>query len=443
MPTSADTVTFDANSFNTTADTCTVNADVVGSTVVCGAMGGILDFSANNNSPTFTTFSCSGTGVRTLNMGNGTWTITGNATTIINFSIGTSLTFSAGSSVFNCTYSGSTGTRTIVGNGSFPLNSLKVSAGSDAVAPNGLSSKNIDFTGYTGAMTITTNNMVCTGNITFGTGMTTVLTGNSLQLTGTGIQNLTSNGVTLNFGFNVNGVGGTVLLVDALVMNSTKTLTLSQGTFNANNNNLSVGAFSASNSSARTITMGSGTWTLTGTGTIWTTATTSGLTLNANASTIQINNASASSKTFSSGTATFNNLQLTGTGSGTFIIGTQTNTNTFNNFTVDTPPHTVQIFAGKTLVVTNPVGLVWSGTSGNLNTFQSTTGGVAWTISMSGGIVSEDFISLQDSAATGGAIFYAGANSTNVSGNTGWIFTVPPAVPGTSMRNALANAIMI
>jgi hypothetical protein len=34
---------------------------------------------------------------------------------------------------------------------------------------------------------------------------------------------------------------------------------------------------------------------------------------------------------------------------------------------------------------------------------------------------------LKDNTATGGATFYAGANSTNVSGNTGWTFTAPSA----------------
>jgi len=36
-----------------------------------------------------------------------------------------------------------------------------------------------------------------------------------------------------------------------------------------------------------------------------------------------------------------------------------------------------------------------------------------------------DYMSIKDSTATGGAAWYAGANSTNVSGNTGWIFSAP------------------
>jgi hypothetical protein len=40
--------------------------------------------------------------------------------------------------------------------------------------------------------------------------------------------------------------------------------------------------------------------------------------------------------------------------------------------------------------------------------------------------VSVDYLSIQDSNATGGAAWYAGTTSTNVSNNLGWIFTAPP-----------------
>jgi hypothetical protein len=40
--------------------------------------------------------------------------------------------------------------------------------------------------------------------------------------------------------------------------------------------------------------------------------------------------------------------------------------------------------------------------------------------------VSVGFLSIRDSNATGGAGWYAGTTSTNVSNNLGWIFTAPP-----------------
>jgi len=48
------------------------------------------------------------------------------------------------------------------------------------------------------------------------------------------------------------------------------------------------------------------------------------------------------------------------------------------------------------------------------------------TLSKSSGIVSVDYLSIQDSNATGGATWYAGANSVDAGNNTGWIFTAPP-----------------
>ncbi len=50
----------------------------------------------------------------------------------------------------------------------------------------------------------------------------------------------------------------------------------------------------------------------------------------------------------------------------------------------------------------------------------------AATVSKASGIVSCDYLTIQNSTATGGATWYAGANSTNVSGNTGWIFSGAP-----------------
>jgi hypothetical protein len=55
----------------------------------------------------------------------------------------------------------------------------------------------------------------------------------------------------------------------------------------------------------------------------------------------------------------------------------------------------------------------------------ASTPGSAATVSKSTHGVSADYLVIQDSTATGGAVWYAGANSVNVSNNTGWIFTSP------------------
>jgi hypothetical protein len=47
-----------------------------------------------------------------------------------------------------------------------------------------------------------------------------------------------------------------------------------------------------------------------------------------------------------------------------------------------------------------------------------------------------DYLSIKDSNATGGAAWYAGTHSTNVSNNLGWTFTAPP-VPSATNSNFL------
>jgi hypothetical protein len=68
-----------------------------------------------------------------------------------------------------------------------------------------------------------------------------------------------------------------------------------------------------------------------------------------------------------------------------------------------------------------------SGTAGSLVIINS-TGGVPHTLSKASGVVSADYLDIQLSSATGGAFWYAGANSDDRGDNTGWIFTAPPVV---------------
>lgn len=96
VPTSADDVIFDAASGG---GTCTPTVDITIRSLTCGAFTGTIDWSANNKNVTLNLvtsgFNGSGTGTRTINMGNGTWTIAGN---LFSFSTATNLTFNANSS---------------------------------------------------------------------------------------------------------------------------------------------------------------------------------------------------------------------------------------------------------------------------------------------------------------------------------------------------------
>lgn len=420
-PSASDDVIFDAASGG---GTVLVGADVNVKSITIGTFTGTLNFAATN--PTMQTFSNSGTGVRTLTMGTGSWTISGNNGTIFDQSTTTNLTFSATTATVILSYSGATGTRTFqIGTVVFG-GTLNISSGSDAIklfSSTGGSYGNINFTGFTGSLGGGgSTGITITGNFTLGSGMTTAdvdATHPFVFSSGT-TQTITSNGVTLNHGITVQTAGTNIVLADALTLGALHTLTLTTGTFNANNFNVSCGLLASSGTGTRTLTMGTGTWSLTGVGTILTFATATNLTLSAASCTLKITDTSSSSKTLSLGAVTGGNIYggitVTAGGSGA-VIFSPTATTTISTF-ICIGPKTLTFAATRTFAVTN-----WyiTGSYGNLVTIASSSAGSAFTLSVASGVVTSRYVSLQDSTATGGATFYA-INSVNVSGNTGWTF---------------------
>lgn len=129
---------------------------------------------------------------------------------------------------------------------------------------------------------------------------------------------------------------------------------------------------------------------LSGTGTVW--APDSAFVLTPGTSTIKLTDASSSAKTFAGAGFTYNNIWMTGVGTGAYTI---TGSNTFNDFKVDTPPHTVNFQATSNQTVSS---FTVNGTPGNLMTLQSTVSGTQWILSSSN-TISCDYLSLQDSRA--------------------------------------------
>ena len=414
LPSSADDVVFDGNSGG---GTVTVGFNINVKSITGGAFTGTLDF--GNTNPTMQTFNFSGTGVRTLTMTNmGVMTLTGNGTTIWNTTTTTNLTLNSGGTL-DCTYSGSTGTRTIQAQ-TLTIGNVKISAGSDTVLTTLSRYTDLDFTGFTGTWGNSTTTLF--GNLTLNTGMS-VTSGTGLltfSATKTGIVFKTNN-VNFNRPITIDGVGIGLTLTGNLDMSgaSARALTLTNGSFNANGFNVTCGSFSSSNSNVRTLTMSSGNWTLTGTGTIWTTGTATNLTMtDLNTSKIFITDTSASSKTIATGggaTSIFGTITVTPGGTGAIIF--DANNKTINTFIVK-GPKTITFPSTKTYTVTN-----WNvnGSYGNPVTINASTPGSAFTLSVASGIVKSRYVSLQDCTASGGATFFA-VNSTDVSGNTGWIF---------------------
>lgn len=395
-------------------------ADAYTSTGAITLTSGTLD--ANNKNITATAFSSSGAITRTLNMGSGTWTLTGNNTTVWNTAALSNFTF-IGTGVINCTYSGGTGTRTInTGTvfSTFAAPDFRVTAGTDIVSITNLYAVNVNFTGFNGTLA-GAGAILTSGNVTLAAASVTY-NGTITLSPQTGTSTFSTSGLSLLSGIVINGPA-TVQLADALTTSGQFTHTA--GTFDANNMSVTIAKFNANTVGTKTLLMGNGTWTLTGnTGRIWDTAS-SNMTLNAGSSTIVMSDATANTKQFNGQVYTYNNLWLTGGGTGIFQIGLGTGSpNTFNNLKID-PGLTVQFFAGST---TNVSSFTVIGSSGSLITLTSTTNGTAWNLVKSGGGISvSNYLSLRDSAASPALTWYAGTDSVDVSGNRGWIFTRPPS----------------
>jgi len=268
----------------------------------------------------------------------------------------------------------------------------------------------LNCTGFTGTLALGSAALITTGSITLGSGMTVTASGGGFDVRGFG-GTFTSNGVTGSW--YLIGRSATLTLGDALTITGALE-TGNSGSLNTNGQAVSCGSLSIA---VGTLTLGASTVTVTGTGTVISLA--AGITVSAGTSTLKVTDASASSKTINLGGKTINNLWLTGAGSGAFLI---TESFTCADFKVDTPPHSIIVTAGKTITCTTSFTV--NGTAGNLMTFESSLAGSSFSLSKSSGAVNQQYLSLKDSAAGGGATWNA-AFSTNVSGNSGWTFNNP------------------
>ena len=278
------------------------------------------------------------------------------------------------------------------------------------------------------------------GDVILNSSMTSTSGGGMIFMNSNTTQHLDAKGISLGSAIaGVDKPNSTLQLLSDYVSTNTSSLTLNSsmsstaiGTFDANGHNVTTVAVNSSSSATRTIDMSSGTWTLTGTGTVWQFSTMTNLTLNAGTSTIAITDNSSSTKTIAHGSAmTLANLTVTGGGTGAIIFGA--NALTLNNLTVSSSPTTLTFTSGAGSTTTIGGSFTATGSPGNLITINASTGGSQAILSKSSGKVSCNYLSLQDSKATGGAAWYAGANSTNISDNTGWAFYGPPGGYGNLM----------
>lgn len=254
-------------------------------------------------------------------------------------------------------------------------------------------------------------------------GVTFVNSG-TLRMGNRSAATLTTGGVDIGYSLIIESVGSTVTLGSNYITPSGnyRPFTLSTGTFNAAGYNLTLSTLTNNSGSTRTLTMGSGTWTLNGTGTVLAQSAT-GLTLSAASSTIVVADTSATSKTVQGLGLTYGTLTV----SGDNVILQGSNTFTTVNVNNAGLSNGLKFTAGITTTVTN---FTTNGSSGNLAKILTTSAGSAATLTTGSSRISVDYMSIKDSTATQANTWYAGANSTNVSGNTNWLFTAPPASGG-------------
>lgn len=130
--------------------------------------------------------------------------------------------------------------------------SIRITTGSGTInIGSGFAWNNIDFTGFSGTWNAAAINIY--GNVTLSPTMTSVFASTPLAfLKASGIQTITSNGVTINTGITVNSSGVTVACADALTLGSTRTLTMTAGTMQLKNGVTStVGSFAATSANVK------------------------------------------------------------------------------------------------------------------------------------------------------------------------------------------------
>ena len=451
-------------------------------------------------------FSSSNSNTRVIAFGTGKIVLIATSGTIFTTSTATGLTVTGTNPLIQAT-AGGAGTRSItIGTvGEANAISVDVTSGSDIISLGTTSGsyKNVDFTGFTGTVSVG-NSILVFGNWNYGgTTIQGVGAGTVTFSATSGTKTITSNGFSFPGNVTFNGVGGTFQLQDALTSGATRTCTLTNGTLDLASYTLTIGLFSSSNSNTRVLAFGTGKMVLTGLNTtVYTTSTGTGLTMTgtrtievtgvgllgdtrvisgaqtaaggvaANAANFYIQ---AGADTISLGTANrvYGTLNFTGFSGSTLgdiapqiygdlvlsstmtvaggtnfwvFLATTSQSITTSGVTINNPitfdgiggswamqdaltlgstraltmtNGTLQLKAGTT----NTVGSI--ATSGTNQKFlQSTTPGTQATLSDASGTNTVSYLTIQDSNATGGAVFQAFTSNLNVDSgnNTGWKF---------------------
>jgi hypothetical protein len=374
----------------------------------------------NNRTLTALTWSSSNSNTRSILFGTGKISVNGSGTSL--FAMSTTTNFSyTGTTTVEINNATATAATVTMGTSSTEAQVLNFNIISGSYALTLLNAKNVNFTGFTGSLVNSARtiygNLILVSGVTYTAGTSTTTFGAT-----SGTQQITSATQTLDFPVTINGIGGTVQLVDALTIGATRAVTLTNGTFDANGQNVSIGTFASTAQGPRTIAFGSGTWSVSGA--TFNVSNTSGMTVTGAGI---LSMTSASAKAFTGGYVNGKWPTLRQGGAGALTVTANGGGVYFANMTNNTQPATVTYTVSLQYIYD---AFALAGTSGNLITINTATSGTKALLNLvSGRVASSDYLSIQDSYAEPiTTTWYAGANSTNVSGNVGWIFTAAPAL---------------
>lgn len=358
-----------------------------------------------------------GNAVRSIDFTAGAFNIKGSGVTVLTHGYN-NLSY-VGTPLFTLTYTGGTGARTLSSTSSTEAGAPNVAflGGTDSVSLGNYNS--VDFTNFAG--TLSSGARTIWGDLKISSGMTVATSTSATTFAkSSGTQTLTTAGKTFDFPVTKSGAG-TLVLADDLTMGSTRVLTHTAGTLNDGGYNISARELTSSGATSRTLAFNGGTWSLSLAGVAFT-ASGSGLTTTGTGSVVSLTAATA--KTFAGNGFDYSSMTLNQGGAGVLTVS---GNNTFKDWSATTKPSQFTVTTGTTQTFQS---FTLSGTAGNLVTIRnsSTVGANAHTFTKPSGTVNVDYLDIQRSNATGGAAWYAGANSTNSGTNTGWIFTAAPAV---------------
>lgn len=374
-------------------------------------------FSSNNSNAR--TFDITGSAVTYTDSGT-VWQ-TATATLMVLNVTGSTITFSdstassktfqfAGLTLNDITISGS-------GSGSYTVNSIGAfrdwsisGSGAPTIQWHGTCDmRNLVFTAFNGTWVTDATITRVQGNFTLSVGMA-VTNNQKVNFTGTGVQLLTSNGISLGtLELHVLGTGNTVQLQDALVANI---ISVATGGFDDNNKSVTVNYVSL----AIGTTLGiAHVWTITGSNAFaaWDASTGVLISLPPN---LNFTDATATTKTMNGGGYIYGTV--TWSASGTLQIN---NSSIFQKIALASVQSVVHLQAGQTQTISDTSAL--SGTAGNLNTIVSDTPGTAAGLNKTGNFTQCDYLSLQDLTLSGGAFWYVGKHSVNAGNTNGGRYT--------------------